>query len=180
MRLLVYLLMVVIVFFMGIYPFIAPMVDRPQLSQLRTSMDKDGICHQTTEYTCGPAAAVTALRRLGFKADEGQLAILSCTSFQEGTPEDMLADGLNRQYGGQGLSATCRVFKDITELKDAGLTLAIIKYGFMVDHWVTVLQVTDTEVTVGDPLGGLEHLSYAEFAEKWRIIGIVVKKKTEL
>jgi predicted double-glycine peptidase len=177
-RALISFLMVVIVFFMAIWPFIAPMVDRKELSQLQTKIDSNGVCLQSTDYTCGPASAVTALRKLGFPAEEGQIAILSCTSFQEGTPLDMLADGLNRQYAANGLSVNCRVFHDISDLKQAGLTLAIIKYGLFVDHWVTVLGVTDSEVIVGDPLGGLDHLSYQQFAKKWRFIGIVLKRTT--
>jgi ABC-type bacteriocin/lantibiotic exporter with double-glycine peptidase domain len=47
----------------------------------------------------------------------------------------------------------------------------------MVDHWVTVLEVTDTEVVVGDPAGGLDRLSYQDFAKKWRFVGIVLKRK---
>jgi hypothetical protein len=125
---------------------------------------------------CGPASAVTALRKLGLPAEEGQIAILSCTSFQEGTPEDMLADGLNRQYGGNGLSAKCRAFSSVADLKDCGLTLAVVKYGFLVDHWVAVLEVTDSEVVVGDPLAGLDRMSYQAFAQKWRFIGIVLQR----
>jgi predicted double-glycine peptidase len=177
-RILVWGLMAVIVFFMGVFPFIAPMMDRGQLSRLKTNLDRNGICLQTTDYTCGPASAVTALRKLGLPAEEGQIAILSGTSFQEGTPEDMLAEGLNRQYAAQGLSATCRAFHSVAELKQAGLTLAVIKYGFMVDHWVAVLEVTDTEVVIGDPLGGLDRLSYEDFAKKWRFIGVVIQRKT--
>src|SRR5262249_23801319 len=142
-----------------------------------TQIDKDGICIQTTDYTCGPASAVTALRKLGLPAEEGQIAILSCTSFQEGTPLDMLADTLQQKFAGDGLQVKCRVFKSIQELKGAGLTLAVIKYGFMVDHWVTVLEVTDTEVVIGDPLGGLRHLSYDDFSKQWRFIGIVLTRK---
>ena len=71
----------------------------------------------------------------------------------------------------------CHVFKDISELKQAGLTLAVIKYGLMEDHWVTVLEVTDSEVVIGDPLAGLGRLSYAEFSKRWRFIGIVLKRK---
>ena len=122
------------------------------------------------------ASAVTALRKLGLPADEGQIAILSCTSFQEGTPTDLLADAMQRAYGKDGLVVECRAFKNITELKQAGLTLAVVKYAIMVDHWVTVLEVTDTEVVVGDPLGGLSRLSYDEFLKKWRFIGIVLKR----
>lgn len=46
----------------------------------------------------------------------------------------------------------------------------------MVDHWVTVLEVTDSEVVVGDPLGGLDRLSYQDFAKKWRFVGIVLRR----
>jgi ABC-type bacteriocin/lantibiotic exporter with double-glycine peptidase domain len=88
----------------------------------------------------------------------------------------MLADGLNQEYGAQGLSANCRAFKSVADLRGAGLTLAVVKYGFMVDHWVTVLDVTDSEVVIGDPLGGLDRLSYEDFAAKWRFIGIVVQR----
>lgn len=176
-RVVIGILMAFIVGAMCVWPFIAPMVDRNQLSHLQTHIDKNGICLQTTDYTCGPASAVTALRKLGLPAEEGQIAILSCTSSQEGTPVDMLADGLNREYGSQGLSAQCRVFKNIPELKQAGPTLAVIKYAFLVDHWVAVLEVTDTEVVIGDPLGGLDRLSYQDFAEKWRFIGIVLRRQ---
>ena len=175
-RILICVLMAVMVFFMSIWPFIAPMLDRRQLSQLQTKIDRNGVCLQTTDYTCGPASAVTALRQLGLPAEEGEIAILSCTSFQEGTPTDMLADGLNRHYGADGLSAQCRVFHRVSDLKPAGLTLAVIKYGFMMDHWVTVLQVTDSAVVIGDPLAGRTQLSYAEFAAIWRFEGIVLKR----
>ncbi len=70
-----------------------------------------------------------------------------------------------------------RTFKNISELKQAALTLAIIKFGFMVDHYVTVLEVTDSEVIVGDPLDGLDKMSYDEFQNKWRFVGIVLRRK---
>jgi predicted double-glycine peptidase len=176
-RIMICALMGVIVLFNAIWPFIAPMVDRWQLRGLQTNLDKNAICLQTTDYTCGPASAVTVLRKLRLPADEGQIAILSCTSAQEGTPIDMLADGLNRQYAAQGLTAKCRVFHSVAELKPAGLTLAVVKYGFMVDHWVAVLEVTDSEVVIGDPLSGLDRLSYQDFSKKWRFVGIVVKRR---
>jgi predicted double-glycine peptidase len=177
-RIMISVLMAFLVFYAGIWPFIAPMVNRGRLSHLQTEIDNHGICRQTTDYTCGPAAAVTALRKLGLPAEEGQIAILSCTSSMKGTPEDMLADGLNRQYAAQGLSARCRVFRDMAELKEAGLTLAIVKFDLTEDHWVTVLEVTDSQVVVGDPIGGLERMTYEEFTEKWRFIGIVIQRKS--
>jgi predicted double-glycine peptidase len=176
-RNMVLFLMSAIVFFIAIWPFLSPMVDRNQLSHLKTRLDGNGICLQETDYTCGPAAAVTALRKLGLPAEEGTIAILSCTSSQGGTPTDLLAEALQKEYASDGLMVECRVFKDISELKKAGLTLAAVKYGFMVDHWVTVLEVTDSQVIVGDPLNGLEKLTYTEFQQKWRFIGIVLKRR---
>lgn len=177
LRLLVCGLMGVIVFFMAIWPFIAPMVDRRQLSRLHTEIDKDGVCLQTTDYTCGPAAAVTVLRKLGLPAEEGQIAILSYTSGQEGTSEDMLADGLAQEYGSRGILAECRVFHSVAELQQACPVLAVVKYSLLVDHWVAVLDVTGSEVVVGDPLGGLVHMTHEEFAERWRFVGIVVRRQ---
>ncbi len=94
-----------------------------------------------------------------------------------GTPPDILAEVLKKQYGKDGLAVEYRMFKNISELKQAGLTLAVIKYAFFVDHYVTVLEVTDSEVIVGDPLDGLDKLSYEEFGQKWRFVGIVLKRK---
>ena len=170
-------LMVVVVFGLSVWPFLAPAFNRNQLAHLTTHIGADGVCRQSTDYTCGPAAAVTALRKLGFPAEEGQIAVLSHTSFATGTPPDFLAEALQNCYGKDDLIVKCRPFKSISELKRAGLTLAVTKFTFMVDHYVTVLQVTDSEVIVGDPLNGLEKMSYGEFRRKWRFVGIVLKRQ---
>ena len=175
-RYLVAFLMAIIVYFVSIWPFLAPMFDRRQLSRLQTKLDGDGICLQTTPYTCGPASAVTALHKLGLGGDEGKIAILSCTCDQEGTPVDMLGDALQKEYGAKGLVVQCRAFHNIAELREAGLTLAVIKYSLIEDHWVAVLGVTDTEVIVGDPLAGLTHVSHEDFGRRWRYIGIVLQR----
>jgi Peptidase C39 family len=176
-RMVILVLMAIMIFCMSLLPFIAPVFNRNQLAHLQTRIDGNGICRQRTAYTCGPAAAVTALHKLGLPGDEGQLAILSDTSLMTGTPPDILAEVLKQQYGKDGLIVEYRPFRNIAELKEAGLTLAVIKFGFMVDHYVTVLQVTDSEVIVGDPLDGLDKMSYDDFLKKWRFVGIVLKRK---
>jgi predicted double-glycine peptidase len=177
-RIVISILMAMIIFFMSVWPFLAPEFNRNQLSQLKTRIGGDGVCLQNTGYTCGPASAVTALRKLGFPAEEGQLAILSFTSSMTGTPPDILAEVLQTQYGKDSLVVEYRTFKNISELKQAGLTLAVVKFGFMIDHYVTVLEVTDSEVIVGDPLDGLDKMSYEEFQQKWSFVGIVLKRKS--
>ena len=176
-RVVIAALMAAIIFYMAIWPFLAPAFNRNALAHLQTQIDGDGICRQKTDYTCGPVAAVTALHKLGLAGDEGQLAILSFTSLMTGTEPDVLAEVLQQKYGKGGLIAEYRPFKSISELKQAGLTLAVVKYGFMVDHYVTVLEVTNSEVIIGDPLNGLDRMSCEEFQQKWRFVGIVLKRR---
>jgi predicted double-glycine peptidase len=176
-RMVVILFMIVFVCAKSIWPLLAPTFNRSELVGLKTRIGADGVCLQNTGYTCGPASAVTALRKLGLPAEESQIAILSLTSSATGTPPDLLADALQKYYGKDGLIAEYRAFNDISELKQAGLTLAVIKFDFLVDHYVTVLEVTDTEVVVGDPLNGLDRISFADFRKEWRFVGIVLKRR---
>ena len=175
-RVYVAVLMLVIVSMMSVWPFLAPAFNRTYLSRLQTRLDTDGICLQSNDYNCGPAAAVTALRKLGFPAEEGEIAILAYTSIATGTPPDILARALKERYAKDGLESEFRVFKSIDELKSAGLTLAVIKHSFMLDHYVTVLEFTDDHVIVGDPLRGKIAIARAEFEKQWRFVGVVLRR----
>jgi len=169
-------LMAVVVSLLSVWPFLAPAFNRTYLSRLQTRMDADGICRQSNDYNCGPAAAVTALRRLGFPAEEGEIAILAHTSTATGTPPDILAEALQERYGKDGLLSEYRVFKSVDELKDAGLTLAVIKHSFMLDHYVTVLGITEGYVVFGDPMNGKRALTRDEFRKKWRFVGVTLRR----
>jgi len=56
---------------------------------------KDGICYQTTEYSCSAAAAVTLLARHGIQATEAQMAALCLTRTGLGTSSLGLYRGLS-------------------------------------------------------------------------------------
>jgi hypothetical protein len=169
-----------VILFVGyssVWPFLAAALNRKFQESIKTQFDRDGICQQSTDYNCGPAAAVTALRRLGFPAEEGEIAILAHTSTAIGTPPDILCRALQKHYGPSGLKCEYRHFKSIAELKNGGITLAVIKFGWLVDHYVAVLKVTDDKVIVGDPSRGLGAYSYEEFSKKWRFMGVVVNRE---
>ena len=172
------LLVAVAVVYFSVWPAVATAVNRPFLETLATHIPADGICRQSTDYTCGPAAAVTALGRLGLKAGEGELALLAGTSTATGTPPDVLAQALNRRFGAEGLRADLRRFRTLGELRAAGLTMVIVKFGLFLDHWLTVLEVTDREVVVGDPLSGEVRLTHDEFLARWRFIGVTLRRET--
>jgi predicted double-glycine peptidase len=168
--------MVVAVVHASIWPFLAPAFNRTFLEHLRTVIDRDGICRQRTDYTCGPAAAVTALRRLGLSGEEGKIAILAHTTSAMGTPPDILAEVLKEQYSKDGLMVQYRHFNNLAELPADAITLAVIKYGLLEDHYVAVLAARDDAIIVGDPSTGRAKYSPAEFRKLWRFSGIVLRR----
>jgi len=151
-------------------PFILPAMNHGELSRLETTIDDDNICRQSTSYTCGPAAAVTALERLGVHADEGPLAIAAYTNWASGTPMDSLCTAIEARYG-----RACRPahFSSLADLRGREPVIAVIKFAFMVDHYITVLAVNDDEVIIGDPLKGRKSMTHEEFLDQWRNIAIV-------
>lgn len=158
-------------------PFLAPIFLRGDLSALRTQLDPQGICLQSRDYTCGPAAAVTALKKLGFPAQEGEIAVLSHTSPVTGTLPVCLESALQSRYGPAGLRCRYRYFKSVAELKGAGITLAIVRDAFLRDHCVAVLGVSDKSVVVADPALGMLNIPREQFEKSWRFTGIILERR---
>ena len=169
-------LMVVFIASFSFSFLIVPALLKNHLSNLKTRVDSNGICYQSRDYTCGPAAAVTALRRLGLQAQEGEIAVLSHTSPLTGTLPHRLYAALQNQYGDEGLKCRYRHFDSILQLKDAGITLAVIKNAFLLDHCVAVLEVSDRMVLIADPVLGERRISHEQFERTWRFCGIVLKR----
>jgi hypothetical protein len=174
-KLIVCVLMVVVVAWFSVMPFLVPALMRDKLSGLETHLDSNGVCFQSTDFTCAPAAAVTALRQLGLTAQEGEIAVLSRTSPIAGTLPGCLGKALEFRYGDAGLSCRYRYFDSVAELEEAGLTLAVIKDTFMCDHCVAVLEVSGQTVTVADPVVGRRLISRERFEKLWRYTGLVLK-----
>ena len=171
-------LMAAVVFWFSVLPFLVPALIREELRNLKTTVHSNGICYQSTDYTCGPAAAVTALRKLGVPAEEGEIAVLSHTSPVAGTLPTCLSTALQRRYSTEGLTCQYRYFESINQLRDAGITLAVVKDGLINSHCVTVLGVTDHIVTLADPIWGRMLMSYEEFEKVWQFSGIVLKRES--
>ena len=179
-KVLVSVLIAVVVSWFSFLPFLFPAFIKTGLLSGRTIISSDGICFQTRDYTCGPAAAVTALTKLGFEANEGRIAVASRTNPVTGTLPSSLARSLEDLYGMDGLRCEYRRFESVEQLKDAGLTLVVVKNTLFSDHCVAVLEVTDSVVTLADPVEGTRKLSHTQFEEIWRFSGIVLKKSTPI
>ena len=158
-------------------PFLSSALVSNRLCGLRTWMYED-VCMQSTYYTCGPASAVTALRKLGIDAHEGPLALAAHSTPSMGTPEDQLVMAINGKYSGDGVDSSFRRFDSVLQLKDFLLTVVPVKLTSYQCHYVTVLNVTDKLITVGDPASGRKTMSHASFAKIWKFSGIVLNRKT--
>jgi len=175
-RLLVCILMAVVVTWSCVLPFLVPALIRGRLSNLKTRLDSNGICLQTTGYTCGPAAAVTALRQLGLSADEGEIAVLSYSSPVTGTLPSFLCSALRNRYANFGLRCRYRRFDSIDQLMGGGITLVVVRDAFLLDHCLAVLEVSDSTVTAADPVTGTTLMRREQFRKIWRFSGIVLQR----
>jgi hypothetical protein len=159
----------------GFVPFLLPVLDRSYLQTLETTIDSTGVCLQSNSYTCGPAAAVTALGQLGLEGEEGELSVLAYTNSWSGTQPDLLCMALEKRYRDDGLRCEQRFFERVSELRAVeGTVLVVIEYSFLVDHYVAVLEVTGDHIIAGDPLKGRVTYTYHEFTEKWRKRGVIL------
>lgn len=164
-----------IVLWASIMPFLAPSLIKNELTNLRTKFDSDNICLQSTDYTCGPAAAVTALRYFGLPAKEGEMAVLSHTSPITGTLPWDLCKAIQNRYPIAGLDCRLRQFDSVTQLRDADATLVVINDSFLLDHCVVVLDVGEKYVTIADPAIGRYKMTHKSFQNVWRFYGITLK-----
>lgn len=175
-KLMVCFLMTMVVIWFLVLPFLVPALIKDHLSNIKTRLNTKGVCFQSTSYTCGPAAAVTVLGRLGLSAEEGEIAILSHTSPVAGTLPACLSSALQRRYGPVGLKCQYRRFDSIEQLRNAGLTLVMVRDSFLQDHCLAVLEVSDLTITIADPLAGTKLMSHEQFEKIWRFSGIVLKR----
>lgn len=153
--------------FSGWMEFLAPALSRGELSRLETRISPTGVCIQTTPYTCGPAAAVTVLRRHGLQADEGDLALRGKASQFTGADGPGLVVAVEERFGSSGVSAESVCWQTVEELQQAGECLAVIRYDQNTDHWVAVLKITADNVLLGDPIAGRRVMKRSKFAEVW-------------
>jgi len=175
-KVLVCILMFFVITWFSVMPFLFPVLIKGKLLNKATRFDSEGICRQTTDYTCGPAAAVTALGKLGLSAEEGEIAVLSHSSPVVGTLPTMLCSALENRYGSEGLKCRYRRFDSIEQLQKTGITLVVIKEGFLLDHCIVVLEVLGKTVAIADPITGKEVMPIEQFEKIWRFSGIVLER----
>jgi ABC-type bacteriocin/lantibiotic exporter with double-glycine peptidase domain len=138
---------------------------RPALAATITRFDRHGVCLQTTGYTCGPASAVTCLRRLGLSAGEGSLAIAADCGPIVGTDSQLLARALTTQFAAQGLHCDSRYVTALDQLPTPCIAETFTPA--IGGHYVAVLSIGPGVVEIGDPFSGWYSLSRQAFEKTW-------------
>ncbi len=119
---------------------------------------RDGLCRQSTDYSCGAAAAATFLHHLGVETTEDEMGRLCATrrGLAGGTTEAGVLRGLRRK----GLRVEV-----VRELRAP--SMAPIRLNALVAHWVVVTDATPTRVRIADPRGHWVGMSREIFNHMW-------------
>lgn len=169
----------VLIVFLGIFlglPFFVPALYSRSLMNLPGYLDEDGVCRQSTSFTCGPAAAVTALKKIGLEASESQIAVVSGTIPAVGTGMWDLSRGLQKLFSPEQLECRYARADSLEDLPQGEVILAVLRQTFWLDHCVAVLKITPENVIVADPSNGLCSLPRQVFEASWRKTAIVLSR----
>ncbi|MGE0707946.1 MAG: cysteine peptidase family C39 domain-containing protein [Planctomycetota bacterium] len=147
--------------------------------QVIGTIGADGVCVQTTDFTCGAAAATTLLAAHGIQASEREMAQRCWTNALTGTDVFCVVRGLRQKLAGSG--RTVRV--DVSRGGLEGLhppAMVTVRYGLFLDHWVVVRALRPGVVEVGDPLHGVRQVPEAEFLRDWRGVSVSAPRLEEV
>ncbi|MGH2272888.1 cysteine peptidase family C39 domain-containing protein, partial [Anaerohalosphaeraceae bacterium U12dextr] len=160
---------------LGVIPCLGTAMAATRLAAAVSYFDADGVCRQSTAFTCGPAAAATALRRLGVEVSEGRLAGLSRSCPFIGTAEYDLYWGIQAAAGER---VRCRYVRGrvLPELAGGEVMLVMMPQSRVMNHCVAVVAMTAAAVVVADPSEGLLTLPREYLEEHWTGSAIVMSK----
>jgi hypothetical protein len=122
------------------------------------------VCLQSTGSTCGPASVCTILKKLGTASSERAVAQAAYTTLS-GTEAWYLA----RYVRSQGYVPTFRFLDTFTP--SAGLPALVGVLQADNGHFIAVLDLQGDQLTIADPMRGEEHLSLAEFRQRYHCTG---------
>lgn len=149
----------------------------PQVPEWKTSRYADGVCRQSTGYTCVAASLVTLLRAHDIEAGETDMARLSYTEIGNGTTDSRAVYGLQRKLAGSPLEVRYEVM-DYDRLQQIELPCVVpIEWGYFISHMVAVLAVKPDGVVVGDPLEGSREMDRKAFTRVWLRRGIYLHNR---
>ncbi len=132
-------------------------------SDLLGTVGPDGVCHQTSGYSCSAASAAMLLDRHGIRATEREMADLCVTCNAAGTTQSGLMRGLRIKLEGR---KTVRIGRPEFE-RIPTPSIVSLRLSPILTHSALIERVTAEEVSVVDPLYGRGKLNRTIFDREW-------------
>ncbi len=128
---------------------------------------KNGICFQSTQYTCAPSSCATLLKHYGIESTEKEMARLCLTGNVRATSNIKTVRGLRLIVNEKGYDVKIKL-TDMEGLKKIPKPCLIsVKVTFMVNHMVVLSSLTDDKAIILDPEDGKFDLKKSEFEKEW-------------
>ncbi|MDD5092530.1 MAG: cysteine peptidase family C39 domain-containing protein [Candidatus Wallbacteria bacterium] len=141
--------------------------------------DKDGVCLQSSGFTCLPCVCATMLKSLGVQAGEWEMARLCVLNGEAGGGPLNAVRGLKMKLdpGKYRVKIACLDWEGLVKIPLPCYTS--IDWGFMLSHAVAVMAINGNEVTLGDPLLGLRKMHRDDFLREWKKDVVWVERVAE-
>lgn len=153
-------------------PYLKPVL-RPLHPETLNDVWMDGVCHQSTGATCGPASVATILRQLGLNVSERDLAQEAYSS-ASGTENWYLARAIKKR----GFRVNFLNNTPATVPLPAVAGVKLLSTGGA-GHFVALLERTNELMVVADPLEGRQTVSLQQLAAKYEFTGFFLGIKTK-
>ncbi len=147
-------------------PYLKQIFLRPDWNQFENQWKGD-VCLQSSESSCGPAAAATLLHHFGIDASELEIAQASFTT-RRGTENWYLLRTIHQHGLDLHYAVVSPGLENILVPSIAGVRLNLAQN---TGHFITVLARDGEKFVVGDPLNGREVLSREELQDRYVFTG---------
>lgn len=137
---------------------------------------RNDVCLQTTDSTCVAASLATLLKARGVETTEAEMAAMSYVVPGEGTTDSRAAWALERKLAAVGRDDLRVTYErmTLTELIAAKKPCMVpISWGFFTSHMVCVMEASENNIVLGDPLSGRRMLRPRDFVVDWK--GMVLR-----
>ena len=133
------------------------------LAPLEHKVGADGVCRQSTDWTCGPASAVTLLLHYRIPATEGEMARLALADPLRGVDDVQLALAIREKALPKGYDVTVAE-SNWQSLRSSQLpVLVVFNLSSHLDHYAVVFHADEEGVLLADPLSGAHRVPREEF-----------------
>lgn len=159
---------------LGILPGLGYVLHLDHWNQSKTLIDEDGVCRQSTQYSCGPAAVVTTLMRLGVEVSESEIAVASrANSFGGTQPMNLLLAIHSLNSPAHPIQARILTPRSTGNIPTSSPVVALVKHSQLNNHYICILGSYGDKLLIADPDRGAGLMSRSQFSEIY--LGLIIQ-----